>query len=166
MPSTEELNIQRATYIEKNILPGMKALFAKHPQLRSATLLLSQYWNDQAIDETHCSACVSVLETPDLDSHFARFGDDCSELDPVNTPFDIDSFELYKITQWGSNDEAIPLFGAFCIGGSQGLVEEYNCRPYCVLRRNDAEPSGFDVDVIGVMYRPHLDGLDPSWESL
>jgi len=169
MHTTEELNLQRAAYLESTVIKGLRKLFLQHPQLRSATLLVSQYWNDEASDAVHAQAVVSVLDTPDLDAYFAGQGydpdTDQERTDSINKPFDLNWWDIYRATSWGSNYEAIPLFAAFCAGGgSQEQSDEQNCRPYCVLRRNEAAPTGFDVEIVGQMLRPHLDGVSSEEE--
>ena len=164
MATTAELDAQRLAYLDHTVFKGVREFFKIHPQLQSATVMVAQYWNDEATDAVHTEVIVSVLQTPDLDAFFASQGyDDASNdylKDATNTPFEYDGFDLYMKTRWDSNGVAVPLFAAFCTAsGSQENSVEENFRPYCILRRNDAALGGLSVQIVGQMLRPQLDGL-------
>jgi hypothetical protein len=169
MATTEELNTIRLQYLEDTVLRGIRPYFATHHQIQSACVLVAQYWNDEAADAVHASVVFSQLPMPDLDAHFTA-----GEWDPVtdtygtddtNGQFGIDGFELYMATRWDSNGEAIPLFQAFCVDGSQEDSDMSNYRPYCVIRRSQAHHGVLEVVVVGQLLRPHLDGLKPEEEQ-
>ena len=177
MPTTAELDARRLSYLDETVLVGVRDYFARHPQLRSACVLVAQYWNDEAYDAVHADIVLSVKETPDLDAHFRSGWDSLSGdtlPDLVNTPFEFDSFDLYVKTRWDSNGDAIPLFQAFCADGSQEWPDEDNYRPYCIVRRDETAAggapgkgvlvSGVFVEVVGQLLRPQLDGIEPEEE--
>jgi hypothetical protein len=169
MPTTEELDSARLAYLESTIVRGVRNYFANYPAIRSACVLVAQYWNDEAYDAVHGEVVFSQLETPDLDAHFAAHQwdgiTDSYTKDLVNGEFGIDGFELYMATRWDSNEEAIPLFQAFCVDGSQEASDGENYRPYCILRRSESNPDDLSIEVVGQMLRPHLDGIRPDEEQ-
>jgi hypothetical protein len=168
MPTTTELDARRLAYLEETIFPGVRDYFTRYPQLRSACVLVAQYWNDEAHDAVHAEVVISVLETPNLDAHFQASGWDEETgdnlKDVVNTPFTFDTFDLYMKTRWDSNEEAVPLFQAFCLDGSQEWSDEENYRPYCIVRRDESTADGTTIQVVGQLLRPHLDGVNPEEE--
>jgi hypothetical protein len=169
MATTEELNTTRLQYLESTVLRGIRPYFSTHPQIQSACVMVAQFWNDEAHDAVHAQVVFSQLATPDLDAYFTA-GEwdpvtDTHGTDDINGQFGIDGFELYMATRWDSNGEAIPLFQAFCVDGYQDESDMYNFRPYCVLRRSEAHPDVLEVEVVGQMIRPHLDGLKPEEEQ-
>ena len=66
---------------------------------------------------------------------------------------------------WDSNYNAIPLFAAFCPGGSpeSSLAEAYG--PCCMFQRNAANASGLDIRMAKEMVRPWLEGVKPESEE-
>ncbi len=63
---------------------------------------------------------------------------------------------------WDNNGEAIPLFAAFC--HEEGNQEESfaaNYTPYAIFRRSAQSGAPAELEVIGTMRRPWLDGVGP-----
>lgn len=158
------LDEKRLRYIKSTVMRGVRKVFFDHPSIRSATLLVSQYWDDEATDAVHATVVFSVLDTPNLDAHFDsqvwdeetnEYGTDTLNLGDT----ELDFWSYWADLHWDDNNEAIPLFAAFCVPGSQDRSSLENCRPYCIFRRdNDDEIS---IEVVGTRYRPWLDGVQP-----
>ncbi len=70
----------REKIMDECVIPVVRALFDQYPQLRSAVMLVAQYWNDHARDAVHHKVFFSVLETPDLDSLFTYQDLECNIL--------------------------------------------------------------------------------------
>jgi hypothetical protein len=69
-----------------------------------------------------------------------------------------EKYDLYA--DWDSNGAAIPLFAAYCEeGADQEQPTGLSHAPYCVFRRGRG--GGVDVEIVGVMVRPWLDGVAP-----
>lgn len=70
-------------------------------------------------------------------------------------------YEKYdRYDGWDSNGTAIPLFAAFCEeGADQEQPTGLSHSPYCVFRRGQG--GGADVEIVGAMVRPWLDGVGP-----
>lgn len=60
----------RERMIREQIVPVVGRAFEAHPELRSATLLVAQYWCDEANDAVHCDVVFSELDTPDTAAAF------------------------------------------------------------------------------------------------
>lgn len=60
----------RDRMIREQIVPVLRSAFEAHPTLQSATLLVAQYWCDEANDAVHCDLVFSELETPDTAAAF------------------------------------------------------------------------------------------------
>lgn len=61
----------RHQMIQEQIVPVIQRAFEAHPVLQSATLLVAQYWCDEANDAVHCDLVFSELETPDTAAAYA-----------------------------------------------------------------------------------------------
>lgn len=61
----------RDQMIQEQIVPVIERAFNTHPTLRSATLLVAQYWCDEANDAVHCDLVFSELDTPDTAAAYA-----------------------------------------------------------------------------------------------
>ena len=156
----------REKIISSAIIPIINLYFSKYTQLQSAMLLLAQYWDDEAIDAVHYRLILSVLPTP-----VSTIDYDCYDPDPVNLPGlpsldeiydslieDLDKLESGEAC-WQDNGNTIPTFAAYCKEGSH---QEMDCleayTPYAVFRRNQEE---IEIEVVGEMLRPWLDGIRP-----
>ncbi len=157
------LDEKRLRYIKNTVMRGVRKVFFDHPEIHSATLMVSQYWDDEATDAVHATVVFSVLETPNLDAHFdaQTWNDETDDwgTDTVNLAgTELDFWSYWEALHWDDNNEAIPLFAAFCVPGSQDRSSLENCRPFCVFRRSDDEVS---IELVGTRYRPWLDGVNP-----
>lgn len=162
----------RQKIIETAVVPTVKANFSTYPQLKSATLFVAQYWNDEANDAVHCRMVYSVLHTPDLEAATKAQGE--YALDIVNLPelsdedgelrnqiFYPPSKDGEKVYCWLENGDAIPAFAAFCEEDChQDMIGIEAYSPYAIFRclNND----DIEIEVIGVQVRPWLDGINPS----
>lgn len=61
----------RDQMVREQIVPVIRRAFEAHPTLQSATLLVAQYWNDEANDAVHCDLFFSELDTPDTAAAYA-----------------------------------------------------------------------------------------------
>jgi hypothetical protein len=155
----------REKIINHAIVPLVKAGFDKYPQLKSAMLLVAQYWDDAADDAVHYELIFSVLPTP-VPNVELEDTDDYDYDDSVNLPELPSSYEIYSAARsqisyneyyWQDNENAVATFAAYCKeGGSQdmGYLEAYT--PYAVFRRQEAD---IEIEVVGTMLRPWLDGV-------
>lgn len=159
----------RQKLIDSYIVPIVKANFKKYFQLKSAAILVAQYWNDEASDAVHYQLIYSVLDTPDFEA-VAKAQTDWNE-DTVNLPGISDrggdlidkvyspAFDTTEPYLWSDNGNAIPAFAAFCKEGcdqNMEISEAYTL--YAVLRRLG---DGIEVEIVGEMLRPWLDGIKP-----
>jgi hypothetical protein len=163
----EETADLREKIINSEILPQIQLVFSRYPQIRSAMLLVAQYWSDEADDAVHYRIIFSVLQTPIWGREL--LGNDYYYEDPVNLPRlpnlseinislwkDSHKFRRQKYT-WEENGNAIPIFAAYC---EEGCYQEMNdldaYTPYAVFRRKKEE---IEIEVVGNMLRPWLDGV-------
>lgn len=162
----------RQKIIEQAILPVVKKCFEKYPQIRSATLLVAQYWDDEATDAVHEHFVFSVLDTPDLEAAYKTeenytedninlpgLGKYCYLVGDAREELDEEGCHDYY---WPNNWDAIPAFAAFCREGASQLMstaEAYT--PYAVFRRCGDD---IEIEVVGQMLRPWLDGIQPESE--
>lgn len=155
--------------LESIVLPEVRTAFTLFPQLQSASMLVAQYWCDEAIDAVHYMLVHSVLQTPDLEAAFGHEDDD--EPDRVNLPEPLptsgdlwwrcreEGRQIGKPVWWDDNGEAIPAFAAFCREGAhQEMSRGEAYAPYAILRRAGDD---IEVEVVGQMLRPWLDGVAP-----
>lgn len=154
----------RLEYLNATVLPELGELFTRHPWMRSAGMLVAQYWDDEADDAVHCTFVFSQFDRPDLDGYFDSWQ---NEQDP-NFPGGSSEYlwrETWRVRgRWDANGQAISLFAAFCPeGGSQDASDRENCRPYALFR--PTADGGVSVQVVGTMLRPWLDGVRPSWDD-
>lgn len=172
----EQAAEMRSRIMNEYIKPRVKACFERYAQLQSAMVLVAQYWADEADDAVHNSTIFSVLKTPDLSAAFKAYEDYLE--DPVNLPGFEYTGEIYdawlsvdervqdeeEFLYWEDNGIAIPAFAAFCKEGchqDMKMAEAYT--PYAILRRNGDE---VDIEIVGQMYRPWLDGIKPEeWDE-
>lgn len=165
--TTEAITIKMETLrrriLEKNILPYIKEHFTTYPQLKSAMLLIAQYWESEAKNAVHSHYIFSILYTPDLEAFyraerqsqtFYNFIDDIN-LPSLGTPWDLIDNHDY----WDSNGIAIPAFAAFCKAGADkndNIEEAYS--PYAIFRRQREK---VEIEIIGKKLRPWLEGMLP-----
>lgn len=160
---TAEQTAKKREEIVARIAQGVGRVFDKHPELRSALMLVSQYWNDEADDAVHCDFIFSKLATPNLKAADKAW---VEEEDTVNLPEGLSHMDLAWTVEgydWDDNGESIPLFAAFT---KEDCDQEMSVMeagaPYAVFRRSSL---GVETEVVGEMRRPWLDGVTPSWEQ-
>ena len=201
--TSAEASRLRDLMVREQIVPVVRRAFEAHPALRSATLLVAQYFCDEANDAVHCDVVYSELDTPDTAAAFLarrrRYEDPkpqrsaggrsglarwlpwlrqpepavtavqdaprtaASKGDPTNLPSGLDDEGLeqeftWKL-DWDSNGEPISLFAAFCredCHQEMEVGEAYS--PYAIFRRRNGDVA---VEIVGVVIRPWLDGVEP-----
>lgn len=164
----------RREWTRDHLLPALRALFARLPALRSACVLVAQYWNDEADDAVHCAVVVSELDAPDIAAASRAF-DETDDGDPVNLPT-LHSLELWggdytpstlepyglKIP-WDDNHDAVSLWAAYTPeGGSQNTDGLEDHAPVLRVSREGDE---LVVHEDWPMRRPWLDGIRPLWSA-
>lgn len=162
--SEEESAQLRAQIINYYVKPAIKACFKQYGKLKSATLLIAQYWNDEAHDEVHDRYVFSVLKTPDLEAAFKahQLDEDRINLPGLNRQTVMKAFWKWQSNSkmcWCSQGAAIPAFAAFCKEGSHQCMEFGEAySPYAIFRRQGPE---IEVEVVGSLLRPWLNGIKP-----
>lgn len=195
----------RDQMVREQIVPVIRRAFDAHPTLQSATLLVAQYWNDEANDAVHCDLFFSELDTPNTAAAYAarRARYDAEDMaylvaapapsgwarwfpwlrkqepaviaapvvprraalpgDVTNLASGIDEESLEREYSWklgwDSNGEPISLFAAFCREDCHQEMDDGEAySPYAIFRRDNADVA---VEIVGVMVRPWLDGVQP-----
>lgn len=74
----------RQKLMDEFVIPVVQMNFQKYPSLRSAAMMVAQYWSDEASDAVHYCLIYSVLDTPDFEAA-ARAEVDYDD-DTVNLP--------------------------------------------------------------------------------
>lgn len=171
-----QTKLLRQKIMDEYVVPIVKKVFEKYPQIRSATFTVAQYWDDNANDEVHDFFLFSVLETPDWEAFTKAEQED--RIDSINLPGfgtagDFGYFYLLDLQwnarnelekdkdfyRWYGMSEEIPAFAAYAPEGahqSMDYSEAYN--PYAILYRKDND---VEVKIVGKMLRPWLDGIRP-----
>lgn len=158
---TRDMSMERARFIEQHAIPFVADAFRADPALRSALMLVAQYWCDEANDAVHYRMIFSRLERPDVAAGLASLDGD--EPDQINLGDRAqDEVKDDWIKGWDDNGDAIPLFAAFCREGcDQEMAGSEAYLPYALFRR---QPDGTArAEIIGEMIRPWLDGVEPEW---
>ncbi len=159
--SPEETVQLRHAYLTGRFKAAIDAVFGSDAALQSVTLLVAQYWDDEAGDAVQGELIYSELDTPDLDAIRAN-PDIYFEADPVNlsgrSQWNVVAWESSPLRDWGSNDYCIPLFAALCEeGGHQdGDALEF-FSPVAVYRRTG--PAATAVEFVWEAKRPWLEGV-------
>lgn len=157
--TTAQAAAGRAAYLQRRVLPVVSQQFAEMPVLRSAVLMVAQYYDDNADDEVHLQLVWSELDRPDTTTECARYqnlGRPGRPADPVNLP-SVDAL-TFRDDLWPGPDDGdpVPLFAAYCVEGADQNDEDLtHWRPYAVFRRSG---NGITVDTVGLLARPWLDG--------
>jgi hypothetical protein len=60
----------RDQVIRKDVVPMIRRAFDAYPALQSATLLVAQFWCDEAHDAVHYDVVFSELSTPDINAAY------------------------------------------------------------------------------------------------
>ncbi len=129
------------------------ALFASRPELQSLTMLVAQFWCDEAEDQTHAMFLASPREVPlwpdGAPGEYENFG--------VPGDEDVGGVEL-------DDDELVEGFAAYCPeDGSQEEPNSHNYRPWAIARRT---LDGVEVEVVGKLYRAHEDAVEADLPEL
>lgn len=160
--SRGEAELARRRYIREHLLPFVQGYFDKYELLRSAMLVVAQYWDDAAYDAVHGNLIVSELPEPVLKGAISYLpSDESKRIDPnvPNTrPKDRYSSTGSVVTLWDNgwdeNQGSIPLWAAFSPEGAH--QEQYDVSeshaPAVMFHRH----GGYEVLP---MIRPHLDGV-------
>lgn len=150
----------RQRFLTGRLQDEVAKCFVDFPDVQSMTLLVSQYWDDEALDAVHCQSVWSQLPTPDLDSAAAVKFDD-ETVDHINlgdrTQWWMRS-DHDPVFTWSPNGYCISLFAAFCVeGGHQnGGMYEFSS-PLAIYRRTGEKT--VEMEFVGDMVRPWLDGV-------
>jgi uncharacterized protein (TIGR02996 family) len=163
-------DIARRRWIRADLWPFVRRQFEAHERLRSATLCVAQYWDDEAGDAVHGRLIVSEWPVPlldEVDRHGGgSVGDPNLPSTHIQSRYQRGSSSLFDFwdtgVRWFDNSEAIPLWAAFSPEGGhqeyEKLSEAY--APAVMFYRN----GGHEVLP---MRRPQLDGVRPErgWEE-
>lgn len=168
MFSPEETRILRRNFVEKRLIPVLESRFQIFPELKSAAMLVAQYWQDEANDAVHLRWIFSVLETPDISSVCSNdevfFEEDPTNLPNLPSHYNLNHTPPLPRFPSNENDFAISLFAAFC-KETTGLdpTKFENHEVFAIFRKAGDH---LEVDYCGEMIRPWLDGVFPEgWES-
>ena len=166
---TPEQTARMRQEIVARIAQRVGQVFEQHPQLRSAVMLVAQYWNDEAQDAVHGKFIFSMLAVPDLKAVQEAWDRGNEDSETINLPAGMDYLSThdelgYTVTSpdWDDNGDAIALFAAFTKEGcDQCMSPVESGAPYAVFRRS---PTGVETVLVGEMRRPWLDGVMPEVE--
>ena len=159
----------REKIVSCEIVPTIKVVFDKYPQIQSAMLVVAQYWNDEANDAVHYQMIFSVLPKPTFGVDIGGI-EDYYDGDPINLPGLPSLYEIYNSIEdfcvfegeeypWEENGNAVPTFAAYCKEGCHQDMDNLEAyTPYAVFRRKEG---AIETEVVGEMLRPWLDGLRP-----
>lgn len=160
-PDAAELgNKLRAQLLETAILPELRIYFSEFPSLKSAFLLVAQYWNDEAHDAVHSSIIYSELPRPVVGGNGVH---DEANFPTINRESFYEFEGAYEVmNNWDSNGIAISAFSCYCkehCDQEMDYLEAYS--PYALFTRNGDD---ITVEVVGKILRPWLDGVRPQEE--
>ncbi len=181
----EEAEAGRLKVLEKDFVPPIKKIFDQYPKIESAVLLIGQYWSDDAYDRIQYMLPFSIETQPDYERWLAYIEDPDQE-DQFWSSKEYFIEGLRGATEAAINFDAqgnstietqtrkelnhfdndyIPLFSAFCKeGGHQDASYAHNYTPYAIFRRGD-KGADIDIEIVGEMLRPWLDGVMPLAEQ-
>ncbi len=153
----------REKLIRKWVLPAMETRFAKYPTLQSAGMFIAQYYDDVAYDSVHLSLIYSVLETPDFAAILALGPWQPAPANLSGLPLQInkDWLVAHEFIRWDDLGIAIPAFAAFCREGCHQEMEMEEAYSLFAIFRKTTE--GIEVENVGEMIRPWLDGIAPEF---
>lgn len=176
------------------VVPVVKKVFDKYPQVKSALLLVAQYWNSEANDAVRERLASSVAETPDIDAVLKLDTEavwknqrqtgrvSLSELQ-IEFCEDKNDESVWEKIEWVDNGKAIAYFTELCkdfsyyqmIIDDADLAEFYD-REACPKQMNLLEAYSpyailrrkgeeIEVEVIGEKLRSQLNGIKPEERS-
>ena len=142
----------RREAIETDFVPYVRRVFAKDAKLRSAMLVVAQYWADEADDAVHASVVFSRRNIPSWPHTCDWEGDDPSpERERCSSCGD------YDLMPWDDNGSSITAFQACCReDGSQETDMRENYLPYVVACRGERDE--VELFRVGGPIRAWLDG--------
>jgi hypothetical protein len=181
-PSRQKQDELRARHIDRCVTPFVREMMQEHPRLLTATLCVMQSGADAGA-AVHYRVAFSPREA--FDPKTIDYGQPDEAWDDASYVR-----EFYRCAyssgedSWYNNDDAIPLFAAFC-------KEDWRYRQYAVFRREISETEAglreaalhdpqarevlgdyweargvsqtLTIKVVGQMLRPHLDGVRRAW---
>ena len=108
----EEAATKRLEFIQRSIVPPVKAVFADFPDIKSAVLMVSQFWCDEAYDAVHGNLVYSLSAEPDLDRHRREI----ERLAVAEARFEADDYESldneeYAYSNFIEGPEAVAALG-------------------------------------------------------
>lgn len=164
----------RRAWVRDHLLPVLRPLFAPLPALRSACVLVAQFWDDEAHDAVHCTIVFSELDAPDV-AAAGRADDEPDDGDPVNLPtihalglwFPQHEYRTSVLTPfelripWSDNHDAVSLWASYALEGGTQLADGFAAYAPVLLVTRDGD------DLVAhenwPMRRPWLDGVRPLW---
>ncbi len=169
-PYKDKAEELRNQLINDCIIPQIKGVFQKYKEIKSAILMVAQYWNDEAHDAVHQTIIYSELEEPDLLA--AEKFEEEDKPDVINLPSiknEYNSYDYYlradgNYKYWDDNNMAIPAFACYCneyCHQEMNTFEAYS--PYALFKKS--ENNEISMKIIGVKIRPWLEGVIPDWEK-
>jgi len=168
-----DASARRAAFIRDALVPYFRQHLRKQG-LRSALLLVAQYWADEADDAVHYEIIWSKLDEPDVAAGLAALdhedgeGRDRTNLDgrPQGIGL-VANYSAKNPAQWGliegwdENLGAIPLFAQYCLEDchQEMLVSE----AYAPCLRFRLIDDQVEYELVGENRRPWLEGVVPTW---
>lgn len=180
-----EAEARRLKALETDFVPSVKKVFDKYSQIECAVLMIAQYWADDAHDRIQFKLPFSIQTDPDSASWFAYMDAHDQEEDfwqskdwfvegksgaiEAMVQFNADGLSDIQALVSGElsyfDDNYIPLFSAFCKkGGRQDFSYSHNYTPYAIFRRGE-KGADIEIEIVGEMHRPWLDGVMPLAEQ-
>lgn len=189
--NAEESAALRVKLIEAHIVPYFRRITLKYPMLKSMTMMVAQYYSDEAADAVHYMLFVSELDRPNLEAFdranamhyeqsqkYFKWEDPPGSsnrkkyrfVDPVNWPSlspeesDMLLSDSGYSADWPDCGDAVPAFAAFCKEDGEQYGDPFETHTiYAFFRMG--EDREITIDIVGEMIRPWLDGIRPLWES-
>ncbi len=165
--SPAEADRLRRRFLTGRFQAAVEESFSRDPSLHSMTLLVGQYWCDEAEDAVRCELVWSQLSTPDLDAAAASVTGDV-DADEVNlggrSQWNVFGYRQSPARAWDANSYCIPLFASFCPEGGhqEGDYLEFEA-PVAIYRRSDPATAEAEMEFVGEIVRPWLDGVQFSF---
>jgi len=182
--TAEEAESGRRTVLETKLGPVVKAIFDKNPNLISSVLMIAQHRSDEAQDAIKMMLPFSISTDPDFEFWLSNIDNEESQEDWPARNYFIEGERASGIAKvrftsegdphymrqvwdaWSGNDDFIPLFAAFCKeGGVQVESHTHNYAPFAIFRRG-SDGADIEIEIIGSMLRPWLDGVMPLAEQI
>ena len=133
--AAKDMSSQRLAYLREHIVPYVRRHLDQR-DLRSAMLLVAQYWADEADDAVHGELAWSRLPEPDLEAALRSLDDWEEEAkDPTNLGPGLSQREVEESSYlpWDDNGETIPLFAQYCTEDCDQEMTTSEAYSPCVL---------------------------------